>query len=90
MHERQLVLALKGKLMPSGAELGAPSKAPVGKARAQAPLSRFTGARADVLSALVNLGFRLADAEKAVESLDENVELQQGVRLGLKALSGAF
>ena len=81
----QLVLSLKGKLVV-GASTDA---APAGK-KASQPLARFSGPRADILSALVNLGFRLNDAERVVGDLPEDVEVQTGIRTGLQALSGGF
>jgi Holliday junction DNA helicase RuvA len=85
----QLILALKGKLVL--APESEPKKGSGKRAASQQPaLPRFTGARADVLSALVNLGFRLQDAERVVADLPEDIEIQQGVRQGLQALSGSF
>jgi Holliday junction DNA helicase RuvA len=80
----QLILSLKGKLVLSADEPKAAAKGKV----VVAP--RFNGTRAEILSALVNLGFRLQDAEKVVGDLPEEIELQQGVRQGLQALSGSF
>ena len=81
----QLILALKGKLVVDGqtATVRAPSSNP-------AIAARFTGARAQILSALVNLGFRLQDAESVVGGLPESTDVEQGVRDGLRALSGGF
>ncbi len=80
----QLILSLKGKLVLE-------PETPKSKKTAQGPIApRFTGARADILSALVNLGFRLPDAEKVVSEMDENIDLQAGVRRGLQALTGSF
>lgn len=81
----QLILALKGKLVLSPEAV--PSKSSKA-AVAGSILPRFTGPKADILSALVNLGFRLPDAEKVVGDLAEDIDLQQGVRQGLQALSG--
>ncbi len=80
----QLILSLKGKLVVSA------EPAPLKKKAAGVVAPRFTGARADVLSALVNLGFRLPDAERVVGDLPEDVDVQTGVRSGLQALSGGF
>jgi Holliday junction DNA helicase RuvA len=84
----QLILSLKGKLV-IGTDGSGESAKPTDKSKT-APLPRFSGTRADILSALVNLGFRLQDAEKVVGDLPEEIELQQGVRQGLQALSGSF
>lgn len=83
----QLILSLKGKLV---LHPGAQAATPVPKKGAVVAPPKFTGTRADVLSALVNLGFKLPDAEKAVGDLPEDVEIQDGVRRGLQALSGGF
>lgn len=99
----QIVLSLKGKLgefmtvsgsLATGGggnvdfstrkrPLAAPSSA-------QALAARWTGPRAEVLSALVNLGFRAVDAEQVVTGLAEDVEFEAGLREGLQALSGAL
>ncbi|MES2965980.1 MAG: Holliday junction branch migration protein RuvA [Bdellovibrionota bacterium] len=81
----QLVLTLRGKLVmePEQTKPGAKSKS-------ASPLARFSGVRGEVLSALVNLGFRLQDAEKVVGDLPEEIDVQNGVRQGLQALSGGF
>ena len=44
-------------------------------------------ARADIVSALVNLGFKMTDVEKAVNELGPDTELQDGVRQGLQILT---
>lgn len=74
----QLVLSLRGKLVVSD---DAPPKAKPGAAR------RFAGARAEVASALLNLGFRPADVDRVVDGLPESVEIEAGVRQGLRALA---
>lgn len=80
----QLVLALKGKLVVEPQSAAAPG------AKKSVVAPRFTGARADVLSALVNLGFRLPDAERVVGDMKEDIDVQTGVRNGLQALAGGF
>lgn len=80
----QLVLSLKGKLVLAGDD----SKELKKKSGVLTP--RFNGSRADILSALVNLGFRLPDAERVVGDLPDDVEVQTGIRTGLQALSGGF
>ena len=72
----QLILSLKGKLV------------------AEESLSENRSQRApepheDIVSALVNLGFRLQDVEKVVEQFPEQIDVQQGIRQGLQALSSA-
>ena len=44
-------------------------------------------ARADIVSALVNLGFKMTDVEKAVNEMGPETELQDGVRQGLQILT---
>src|SRR5690606_17655609 len=82
----QLVLALRGKL--SIEPTGTPKTARSSSRLSAVSEMRFTGVRADVLSALVNLGFRLQDAESVVEQLPEDIALEQGVREGLRMLAG--
>lgn len=82
----QLILSLKGKLVLAPVD---DTKAGVSK-KSGALAPRFNGSRADILSALVNLGFRLPDAERVVGDLPEDVEVQSGIRTGLQALSGGF
>ena len=84
----QLILALKGKLVLMGEDDGSQRKKPA--PQLALPQSRFDAPRAAVLSALINLGFRLPDAERVVADLPEGVELESGVRKGLQALSGSF
>jgi Holliday junction DNA helicase RuvA len=81
----QMVLALKGKLV-----LASESEKPAGKGKkVAAPIApRFEGPRANVLSALVNLGFRVQDAEPVVYEMPEDIEFQSGVRKALQVLSG--
>jgi len=70
----QIVLALKGKL-----EF-------VGDGGAESPRLGFA-ARADIISALVNLGFKLQDVEKMVDQFDPTIEFEDGVKRGLSHLS---
>jgi Holliday junction DNA helicase RuvA len=83
----QLILTLRGKLN-LGDDIQTARKVS-SKPMSGVP-SRFEGPRSDVLSALVNLGFRLPDAEKVVLDLPEDVEFEAGIRQGLQALSGSF
>lgn len=70
----QIVLALKGKLV---------------LADDQKPRVIFT-ARADITSALVNLGFKIQDVERTVDQMDPATDFEEGIRRGLANLSGAF
>lgn len=67
----QIILTLKGKLVQSE-EVSRP---------------QTFGSRQAVVSALVHLGFRLSDVEKAVERMAPDVDLEAGVREGLAALT---
>lgn len=44
-------------------------------------------AKSEIASALVNLGFKSQDVEKVIETMPAHIEVQEGVRLGLQALS---
>ena len=76
----QLVLSLRGKLVTLD-EAAKPSSPPK-------PARGFSGPRADVASALLNLGFRPQDVERVVEGLADDVDVEAGVRVSLRALSG--
>jgi Holliday junction DNA helicase RuvA len=67
----QIVLTLQGKLVREG---GA------------GPAGRFV-ARPQLISALVNLGFRLAEVEKVVDRMPPDTDLEAGLRQGLAALT---
>jgi Holliday junction DNA helicase RuvA len=80
----QLILTLKGKLVLVDEEPRA-----LKGAKGQATVSQRLGTlRGEVISALVNLGFRAQDVERVVADFPADIELQQGVRQGLKALTG--
>ncbi len=67
----QIILSLKGKLVV---------------AEENERASGFKE-RSSIISALVNLGFRLNDVEKVVDQMDPKIELDQGIRSGLQALT---
>lgn len=71
----QIVLTLKGKLVLNCGEVGVRSNSSV---------------RQEILSALVNLGYRSHDVEKAVAQLDTKTDVQNGIREGLRILSANF
>lgn len=73
----QIILTLRGKLEPATVAAAVTSERP-------------RGSRGEIVSALVNLGFRLQEVEKAVESMPPDIQLQDGIRRGLAALSGQF
>jgi Holliday junction DNA helicase RuvA len=68
----RLLLELKGKL---GAELGV------------APVSLKSEAQADVLQALVALGYSDKEAAAALKALPEDVGVSEGIKLALKSLA---
>jgi holliday junction DNA helicase RuvA len=76
----QIILSLKGKLVLDDERTT--TKTP-GKTRSTSP-------RGELVSALVNLGFRLQDVEKVVEDMPPGTDLQSGIRQGLQALTGQF
>jgi len=49
--------------------------------------SKDFSTKKDIVSALVNLGFRLADVEFSVDKLEEDITVQEGVRKALASLS---
>lgn len=67
----QIILSLKGKLVV---------------AEETAKTSAFRE-RSQIISALVNLGFRLQDVEKVVDQMEPSTSLDQGIRSGLQALT---
>jgi holliday junction DNA helicase RuvA len=77
----QMVLTLKGKLVIQDV---APAKASLS---ASAFAKGLTPALRDISSALVNLGFRPQDVEKVVADMPKEIDLQEGIRQGLSALS---
>lgn len=67
----QIVLTLKGKLVSAADPVTAKPR-PV---------------RAEMISALVNLGFRIHDVEKAVAQLPVDMDLENGIRRALAELT---
>lgn len=67
----QIVLTLQGKLV---------------RAEGGAGGARFM-ARPQIISALVNLGFRLGDVEKVVDQMPAETDLEGGLRQALSALT---
>ena len=68
----RLLLELKGKLGP---ELGLPAAAPA------------TGAHADIVQALVALGYSEREAAAALKALPPDIAVSDGIKLALKALN---
>ena len=67
----QIILTLQGKLVRAG----------------DASADRRFTARPQIVSALVNLGFRLLDVEKVVDQMPVETDLEGGLRQGLSALT---
>lgn len=67
----QIILSLKGKLTVA----------------VSTEAKKETSTRSDIISALVNLGFRLSDVERVVSKMDPKMDLNSGVREGLQALT---
>ena len=68
----QIILSLKGKLV---------------RASEDAAQAEMFAARQEIMSALVHLGFRVADVEKVVAEMEPDTDVQAGVRMGLSALT---
>ena len=68
----RLLLELKGKF---GADLG------------QAALGATSGNQADILQALIALGYSDREAAAALKALPQDVEVGEGIKLALKALA---
>lgn len=68
----QIVLTLQGKLVRAG--------------EASASSGRFA-ARSQIVSALVNLGFRLNDVERVVDQMPPETNFENGLRQGLAGLT---
>ncbi len=76
----QRVLALKGKLVLAETT-NTKNKTTAGLFSARTP------AQQQLSSALVNLGFRPADVDKVISDMPKDIDLQEGLRQGLGALS---
>lgn len=70
----QMILSLKGKLVLSSR--GEQKRMPIVSQNLQL-----------ISSALVNLGYKLQDVEKAMEEFPREMEIQEGVRRGLQLLA---
>jgi holliday junction DNA helicase RuvA len=77
----QMVLTLKGKLVIQEVTPAA------AKSSSSAFAKGLTPALRDISSALVNLGFRPQDVEKVIADMPKEIDLQEGIRQGLSALS---
>jgi Holliday junction DNA helicase RuvA len=77
----QMILTLKGKLVIQEAE-------PKKESAAAAFGKNMSASHREIASALVNLGFRPVDVDKVISQLPKEIDLQDGIRQGLSALSG--
>ncbi|MBL7688767.1 MAG: Holliday junction branch migration protein RuvA [Bdellovibrionaceae bacterium] len=81
----QLIVSLKGKL-------GDFLLRADGRAAEPMPLkvtdARFDGGRAEIASALQNLGFRSVEIERMVQQMPEDISVEAGVRLALAQIGG--
>lgn len=68
----QMILTLKGHLV---FENSSPN------------MNRKLGPKAEITSALVNLGFKLQSVELIVQDLGEDISIEDGIRRGLSALT---
>lgn len=68
----QMILTLKGKLVLN----------PSTEIK-----TTLAGSHKEIASALVNLGFRSQDVDKVISQLPKEIDLQQGIRQGLSALT---
>jgi Holliday junction DNA helicase RuvA len=75
----QMVLTLKGKLVLTDKSANVPAGASLS--------SQLSFGHREISSALINLGFRAADVEKVVAQMPKEIELQEGIRQGLSALT---
>jgi Holliday junction DNA helicase RuvA len=76
----QMILTLKGKLVmaeKSNTSLGAGASV----------ASQLSFGHREISSALINLGFRSQDVEKVLSQMPKEIELQEGIRQGLSALT---
>ena len=74
----QIILTLQGKLVRI--------EPTVGKAKAAIP--KLSETHRQISSALVNLGFKAQNVDQFIATLGMNVTIEEGVREGLKQLSG--
>ncbi len=75
----QMILTLKGKLVLNPTEAKAKSS--------KEAKGKFSGTHQEIASALVNLGFRPQDVDTVISQLPKDIDLQQGIRQGLSALT---
>lgn len=74
----QMILTLKGKLVLNERTQSNKSSN---------KLNQWSSAHKEIASALVNLGFRPQDVDKVIAGMPSDVDLQQGIRQGLSALT---
>ncbi len=87
----QMILTLKGKLVLKGDEKVTAGKATSKKDSQEIQKVSYANETLhDISSALVNLGFKQPEVLEVVRKMPENVDLQEGIRQGLFALSRAL
>jgi holliday junction DNA helicase RuvA len=74
----QIILTLQGKLVRI--------ESPASKSKAATP--KLPETHRQISSALVNLGFKTQNVDQFIATLGMNVTIEEGVRQGLKQLSG--
>lgn len=72
----QIILTLQGKLVRV--------EAPIGKAKT----SKLSETHRQISSALINLGFKNQNVDQFVATLSSSITIEEGVREGLRKLSG--
>jgi|SRR6185312_15467663 len=76
----QMILTLKGKLVVA-------EKSNASHAAGASAASQLSFGHREISSALINLGFRAVDVEKVISQMPKEIELQEGIRQGLSALT---
>lgn len=76
----QMILTLKGKLVLA-------ERANASLAAGASVASQLSFGHREISSALINLGFRSQDVEKVISQMPKEIELQEGIRQGLSALT---
>ena len=74
----QMILTLKGKLVSHEGD---------SKASSHSFSRQLSLPLQEISSALINLGFRSQDVEKVVSQMPKEIDLQEGIRQGLSALT---
>ncbi len=84
----QLILTLRGKLPAMVTQMSSDSGSLNKSGKSAGGMSGFgEGVKAQLASALLNLGFRTVNIEEVLAKLPHDIELEQGLRQALKDLS---